>query len=125
MRNITEVVLDGSGRATVLHDGDLLEVVTVSAQYKDAITLRGNVANPGRYTWKAGMRVHDLLPNKDALITREYWLKRSQLGQPMMTYIPTCLPATPYGIPNLSMEFRLERRDRIQIGDTPRREIRT
>ncbi len=101
MRNITEVGLDGPGRATVLHDGDLLEVVAVSAQYKDAITLRGNVANPGRYTWKAGMRIHDLLPNKDALITREYWLKRSQLGQPLLTYIPTCLPATPFGIPNL------------------------
>ena len=43
----------------------------------------------------------DLLPNKDALITRDYWLKRSQLGQPMLTYIPTCLPTTPFGIPGL------------------------
>ena len=85
MRSITEVGLDAPGRATVLHDGDLLEVVAVSGQYKDAVTLRGNVANPGRYTWKAGMRIRDLLPNKDALITRDYWLKRSQLGQPMLT----------------------------------------
>ncbi len=85
----------------VLHDGDLLELMAVVGQYKDAITLRGNVANPGRYTWRAGMRVHDLLPDKDSLITREYWLKRSQLGQPFLTYIPTCLPATPFGIPSL------------------------
>ena len=47
------------------------------------------------------MRVRDLIPDKDALVTRDYWLKRSQLGQPMMTYIPTCLPQTPYGIPDL------------------------
>ena len=47
------------------------------------------------------MRVRDLLPDKDALITREYWLKRSQLGQPILTYIPTCLPMTPFGIPGL------------------------
>jgi protein involved in polysaccharide export with SLBB domain len=101
MRSMTEVPLDRQGRSTVLHDGDLLEVVAVVSQYKDAITLRGNVANPGRYTWNAGMRVHDLIPDKDSLITREYWLKRSQLGQPMLTYIPTCLPITPFGIPTL------------------------
>ena len=101
MRSITEVPLDTQGRSTVLHDGDLLELVAVVSQYKDAITLRGNVANPGRFTWKPGMRVRDLIPDKDALITRDYWLKRSQLGQPMMTYIPTCLPQTPYGIPDL------------------------
>jgi protein involved in polysaccharide export with SLBB domain len=101
MRSITEVALDAQGRATVLRDGDLLELNAVSGQYKDAVTLRGNVANPGRYAWRAGMHVRDLVPNKDALITRDYWLKRSQLGQPMLTYIPTCLPMTPFGIPSL------------------------
>jgi protein involved in polysaccharide export with SLBB domain len=101
MRSITEVSLDVQGRSTILRDGDLVELVAVVSQYKDAITLRGNVANPGRFTWKPGMRVRDLIPDKDALITRDYWLKRSQLGQPIMTYIPTCLPQTPYGIPDL------------------------
>jgi protein involved in polysaccharide export with SLBB domain len=100
-RSMTEVALDARGRATVMQDGDLLEIDAVVSQYKDAVTLRGNVANPGRYTWKPGMRIRDLLPDKDALITRDYWLKRSQLGQPTLTYIPTCLPLTPYGIPNL------------------------
>jgi protein involved in polysaccharide export with SLBB domain len=101
MRSMMQISLDAQGKATVLRDGDLLELIAVVSQYKDAVTLRGNVANPGRYTWKAGMRIHDLLPNKDALITREYWLKRSQLGQPILTYIPTCMPTTPFGIPGL------------------------
>ncbi len=101
LRSMSEVSLDTQGRATVLHDGDLLELVAIVDQYKDAVTLRGNVANPGRYAWKPGMHVRDLIPDKDALITRDYWLKRSQLGQPMMSYIPTCLPMTPYGIPSL------------------------
>lgn len=101
MRSITEVALDSAGKATVLRDGDLLELMAVVGQYKDAVTLRGNVANPGRYAWRAGMRIRDLLPNKDVLITRDYWLKRGQLGQPMLTYIPTCLPKTPFGIPSL------------------------
>lgn len=91
-RSMTEIALDARGRSTVMQDGDLLEIDAVVSQYKDAVTLRGNVANPGRYTWKPGMRVRDLLPDKDALITRDYWLKRSQLGQPTLTYIPTCLP---------------------------------
>jgi protein involved in polysaccharide export with SLBB domain len=101
VRSMNEIALDAQGRATILHDGDLLELIAVVNQYKDAVTLRGNVANPGRYAWKAGMHVRDLIPDKDALITRDYWLKRSQLGQPMMSYIPTCLPMTPYGIPSL------------------------
>jgi protein involved in polysaccharide export with SLBB domain len=101
LRSITDVSLDAQGKSIVLQDGDLLEVVAIPGQYKDAVTLRGNVANPGRYTWKPGMRVLDLLPSKDALITRDYWLRRSQLGQPMMSYVPTCLPMTPYGIPSL------------------------
>jgi len=100
MRSMTQIPLDAQGRATLLHDGDLIELIAVVSQYKDAVTLRGNVANPGRYTWKPGMHVRDLLPNKDALITRDYWLKRSQLGQPVLTYIPTCFPTTPYGIPD-------------------------
>ncbi len=101
MRSIMEVSLDAQGRSTLVQDGDLLELIAVVNQYKDAITLRGNVANPGRYTWTPGMRIRDLLPDKDSLITRDYWLKRSQLGQPMMSYIPTCLPLTPYGVPDL------------------------
>jgi protein involved in polysaccharide export with SLBB domain len=101
MRSTTQITLDVQGRSTVLRDGDLLELVAVVSEFKDAVTLRGNVANPGRYTWKPGMRIRDLLPDKDALITRDYWLKRSQLGQPLLTYIPTCLPATPFGVPGL------------------------
>lgn len=100
-RSINDVPFNDLGKSIPLKDGDLLEVVAVANQYKDAVTLRGNVANPGRYAWKPGMRVKDLIPNKEALVTRDYWLKRSQLGQPSMTYVPTCAPATPYGIPNL------------------------
>lgn len=101
MRRTMEVSLDTEGKTTQVQDGDLLELVAVAGEFKDSVTLRGNVANPGRYAWRPGMRVKDLIPTKDALITRDYWLKRSQLGQPMLTYVPTCLPTTPYGIPSL------------------------
>ncbi len=101
IRSVINVPLTAEGRSTRLKDGDLIEIEAVVNQYRNSITLRGNVANPGRYGWRSGMRVKDLLPNKEALVTRDYWLKRSQLGQPGMSYIPTCAPATPYGIPSL------------------------
>jgi len=101
VRSMIEVSLDDAGRSTILRSGDVLEFSAIVNRYKDAVTLRGNVANPGRFAWKPGMRVHDLFPDKDALITRDYWLKRSKVGQPTLTYIPTCPPKTPYGVPNL------------------------
>jgi len=101
IRSIIEISLDDAGRSTALRSGDILELAAVVNRYKDAVTLRGNVANQGRFMWKPGMRVHDLFPDKDALLTRDYWLKRSKVGQPTLTYIPTCLPKTPYGVPNL------------------------
>ena len=100
-RSILELGIDAQGKATVLQDGDILSMIAIPNLYKDAVTLRGNVANPGRYMWKPGMRVKDLIPDKDSLITRDYWLKRAELGQPGLTFIPTCAPSTPFGIPNL------------------------
>jgi protein involved in polysaccharide export with SLBB domain len=100
-RSFLELGINAQGKATVLQDGDILSMIAIPNQYKDAVTLRGNVANPGRYTWKPGMRVKDLIPDKDSLITRDYWLKRAQLGQPGLTFIPTCPPKTPFGIPGL------------------------
>ena len=47
---------------------------------RNAVTLRGNVANPGRFTWRAGMRLRDIIPDKESLITRDYWKKHNVLG---------------------------------------------
>ena len=69
-----------------LQNGDIVSVISIVERYKDAVTLRGNVANPGRYVWHRGMRISDLIPNKEMLITRNYWKKREQLGQPPAEY---------------------------------------
>lgn len=73
---------------TVLQNGDIVSVISIVDRFKNAVTLRGNVANPGRYVWFSGMRVSDLIPNKEALVTRNYWEKRNQLGQPPRDYQP-------------------------------------
>jgi polysaccharide export outer membrane protein len=72
--------------STVLQAGDVISVTSIVDRFKDAVTLRGNVANPGRYVWHAGMRITDLIPTREALITRNYWEKRNLLGQVPVEY---------------------------------------
>src|SRR5271157_1650666 len=72
-RRVEEVPLDSPGLAHHLKDGDLVNVVPLSPKFENAITLRGNVASPGRYPWREGMRISDLIPSRDFLVTRDYW----------------------------------------------------
>ncbi len=72
----------------LLQNGDILSITSVIDRFRDAVTLRGNVANPGRYVWHAGMHISDLIPNKESLITRNYWRKRNELGQLVQDYLP-------------------------------------
>src|SRR5208283_2545652 len=56
-----------------LKDGDLVRILSLSPRFQNAVTLRGNVAHPGRVEWHSGMRLKDVIPNQDALVTRDYW----------------------------------------------------
>ena len=72
----------------VVRGGDIVTVQAISDQFKDAVTLRGNVANPGRYGWHPGMRVSDLIPDRASLITRNYYRSRNVLGQQAANFQP-------------------------------------
>jgi len=72
--------LDAAGMKTGLVGGDVLKVLTINPKFENAVTLRGNVANPGRFPWRPGMRLREIIPNKESLVTREYWKKRNALG---------------------------------------------
>jgi protein involved in polysaccharide export with SLBB domain len=77
-RRVEEFPLDTAGFARLLHDGDVLRIYPLSPRFENAVTLRGNVAEPGRYVWKEGMRVSDLIPSRDFLITRDFWNRQNQ-----------------------------------------------
>ncbi len=79
-RGIEEVNLDAAGMAHPLKDGDVLNFGAISPRFVDAVTLRGNVAAPGRYPWHEGMRVTDLIPNREFLITRDYWNQQNKIN---------------------------------------------
>ena len=82
-RTMKEFALDAEGQQQSLRDGDLLRVFPLSPKISNAVTLRGNVADPGLYPWKGGMRVSDLIPNRDSLITRNYWNRQNHLVMPI------------------------------------------
>src|SRR5246127_587026 len=78
-RKTLEFPYDDQSRALLLKDGDIVRVFSIIPRFEDTVTLRGNVANPGRYPWKPGMRVRDLIPNAQALLTRRYWRNRAAI----------------------------------------------
>jgi hypothetical protein len=51
--------------------GDLERIDSILSGYRETITLRGSVANPGHFRWHQGMRLSELLPERDALLSRD------------------------------------------------------
>jgi protein involved in polysaccharide export with SLBB domain len=70
-RSVEDFALDAKGLQTALRNGDLLTVSAIMPELSNAVTLRGNVSQPIRLAWKQGLRVRDLIPNKEALISRD------------------------------------------------------
>lgn len=92
-RAVEQAALDDAGLARGLRDGDLVALFPVGAQIANAVTLRGNVAEPLRHPFRPGMRVSDLIPNREALITPESHRRRNRLVQ----YAPPGAEAGPTG----------------------------
>jgi protein involved in polysaccharide export with SLBB domain len=80
-RQVEEFALDTAGQGRLLRDGDLLRFFPISPKFENAVTLRGNLSQPGLYPWKEGMRVSDLIPSRNLLITRDYWNRQNHLVQ--------------------------------------------
>jgi len=80
VRRAEEIPLSPEGLKRELSDGDIVRLLHISPRFENAVTLRGNVSVPGRYPWHEGMRVRDLIPNRDVLITYEYWKRQNRLG---------------------------------------------
>src|SRR5712664_4180555 len=66
------------GLSRSIRDGDLVTVYSLVPRFDNAVALRGDVAQPGRFPWREGMRVRDLIPARQALLSRDYWIKRNQ-----------------------------------------------
>jgi protein involved in polysaccharide export with SLBB domain len=110
-RKTLEFPYDEQSRAEPLKDGDIVRVFSIVPRFEDTVTLRGNVANPGRYPWKPGMRVRDLIPDAQALLTRRYWRNRAAIVNGS---------ATEYPIPGPAIQNARNNQNQTQVnGPTP------
>jgi protein involved in polysaccharide export with SLBB domain len=80
-RVVEAFALDAAGLGRALRDGDVLTVLPISPRFANAVTLRGNVAMPLRHPHTPGMRIRDLIPEREALITRDYYLRKNLMVQ--------------------------------------------
>ncbi len=94
-RTTLEFPYDEQSRAQPLKDGDIVRVFSIIPKFVDTVTLRGNVANPGRYPWKPGMKIRDLIPDAQALLTRRYWRDRAEIVTGRATEYPIQKEAPP------------------------------
>ncbi|MBI4584494.1 MAG: SLBB domain-containing protein, partial [Planctomycetes bacterium] len=79
--SIRTVELDSTPPNRVrLQSGDVVVVRAASPKLENVVYLSGNVTAPGRYAYRPGMRVSDLV-TEETLVEAGFWLKRQPPGQ--------------------------------------------
>ena len=76
-RQVQEIDAKTGGLNTPIKAGDVAIVYAISPQIKNSVTLRGNIAESRHFAWHEGLRIHDLIPDREALITKDYWLNKN------------------------------------------------
>lgn len=69
-RSVEQFALIGAGLKRTLKNGDVLNITSITPDFSNAVILRGNVDQAVRAPFLQGMRVSDLIPNREYLITR-------------------------------------------------------
>jgi protein involved in polysaccharide export with SLBB domain len=80
-RQVLDLSLNPAGLQQTLRDGDVLTLMAISPAFTNAVTLQGAVADPVRYRWFDGMKILDLIPERDALVTRDFYRRKNLLVQ--------------------------------------------
>ncbi len=77
-RSVEQFALNTEGLSRTLKSGDILNITSITPDFSNAVVLRGNVDQPIRAPFKSGMRVRDLIPSKEYLLTRESINRQNQ-----------------------------------------------
>lgn len=80
-RSVETRTLDADGLNSSVRDGDMLTLFKISPKFGNAVTLRGSVAAPLRYPYRPGMKVSDLIPEREALIRPDYYISKNMAVQ--------------------------------------------
>ena len=80
-RQVQDIALNAQGLGQALRDGDVVTLLAISPAFANAVTLQGTVAAALRYRWFEGMKILDLIPERDALISPDYYKRKNLLVQ--------------------------------------------
>ena len=103
-RSVEQFALDGAGLKRSLKDGDVLNITSITPDFSNAVVLRGNVDQAVRVPFKSNMRVSDLIPSREYLITRSSTKRQNNAV------------TTSEEVRELRKDKRLTDRDREQLG---------
>ena len=104
-----DIPMNDRSLATRVVNADLIRVRAGAPRFEKTVTLRGNVASPGRFAWHPAMRIRDLIPDKESLLTSDYWLRREQLGLPVADFQPMMPPIAQPASPSAQSEQAINR----------------
>jgi protein involved in polysaccharide export with SLBB domain len=88
------IELTDPGLDTSLQNGDIVKLLQVVPRFNKTVTLKGNVADAVRLPWHEGMKVSDVIPDKQALLTRQYWKEHNQLSSGSSEHVDKIDPHT-------------------------------
>lgn len=125
VRKVEEFAMDANGLSKPVRDGDLVTVYALAPRFDNVISLRGNVAQPGRFPWKEGLRIRDLIPDREALLSRDYLLQRNQVvgldDNVARILRQQSAAGTQLSVEELNEKRKPENQDNATIADTIRR----
>ena len=78
-RSVADISLDATGLAYKLRNGDLITVLPIRSTFDNAVALRGVIDAPLRLPYREGMRITDLIPDKNFLLSRSVIQRQNNL----------------------------------------------
>ncbi len=99
-------------------DGDIVKIFPILIKDKNAVYLSGNVLRPGKYELKEGMRITDLIPNYQALLSETYFNYGIVLRQNQQSFFNQILPFNlrdALDTPSSSNNLQLQPKDEVVI----------
>jgi len=71
-RQVLDVYLEDQAARTRVRGGDLIKVFSVLDFEENPVYLLGNVKRPGKYAWRKGLTLRDLVPDGGALLPETF-----------------------------------------------------
>ena len=78
-RKLIDIDLSEAGKNTILLAGDIITIQPISMELANSVSLRGNVNQPSRFSWRQGLRIRDIIPSKEYLISKDSLRRQNEV----------------------------------------------